>query len=768
MAVSPDTTLHTPHDICTGCSACHQACPSGAITMEMDAEGFIRPVVDAQKCIHCGLCNKVCPVADDKVTKTPSDFIAAYAAWNSNLAELKLSSSGGIFSLLADRTLQRKGIVCGAVYDNTGHVHHGFAQTAEELSRMRGSKYVQSDMQNSFSQVRDFLKSGREVLFTGTGCQVGGLKSFLRKDYPNLLTQEIICEGTPSPGLWERHLHYLCPNMKELHYLSFRDKKYGWTKTLVADYTNKEGKRSKIAIPAAREPYIKVMFGAISQARNCYACRFREGRSGADIIVGDMWALNVVAPEAKPQCGASVILCNTERGKLVVEELKSRMGYCKQISPLSAAINNGYIYRAPVIEAAARRTFYQRYQDGVQLHEYVEEALQRSNRVAILNHAGHSNYGSNLTAFALQEALRRMGYDARTVSLVPFHATSSAAAKPYHSFINGVLRRTKEVFGPCTCSALNKEFDTFVVGSDQVWRYPRSARRQAAEPAFYLDFAAQGKRRIAYAASFGIGEYQGPSRQRSRLKKALKDFDAVSVREEQAVITLQQQFDYQHAEVTLDPVFLLTQRDWQRFSQAADSPAPEGTLSSLFFFYGSQLRETLATYAQQHHLTELSLNDGGASVMTWLRRIEKAALVVTDSFHTLCFAIIFKRPFVVITSERCGKARLHHLLNLLGLTERIIDMDNVSEQNLTQTLELIADTPIDYDSISDILENEAERSLAWLKEAMQKTPTRKNTVKTGGRLGAMLEKLIFRVREKLDNRKINIKALIRKHIHLSN
>lgn len=768
MSPSQDTTLHTPHDICTGCSACNQACPSGAITMEMDPDGFIRPVVDAQKCIHCGLCNKVCPVASDKAPKMPSDFISAYAAWNNSLAELKLSSSGGIFSLLANKTLQSKGVVCGAVYNNTGHVHHGFAETAEELSRMRGSKYVQSDMQNCFSRVRNFLKSGREVLFSGTGCQVGGLKSFLRKDYPNLITLEIICEGTPSPGVWERHLRHLCPDMKELHYLSFRDKEYGWTQTLIADYTNKEGTRKKIAVPAAKEPYIKAMFGAISLAHNCYSCQFREGRSGADIIVGDMWALRIVAPDAKPECGASVILCNTKRGVNVVEELKSQMGYCKQISPLSAAINNGYIYRAPVIDAAVRQTFYQHYQAGRQLPEYIDEILQRSNRVAILNHAGHSNYGSNLTAYALQEAIRRMGFDARTVSLIPFHAVSPSAAKPFSSFVNGVLRQTKAVFGACSCSSLNKEFDTFVVGSDQVWRYPRSGQRRAAEPAFYLDFAAQGKRRIAYAASFGIGEYQGPSGQRARLKKALADFDAVSVREEQSRNILQKQFDYQQAEVTLDPVFLLTQRDWKRFSQAADSPVPEGTLSSMFFFFGSQLSESLATYAQQHQMERLELSGGNASVMTWLRRIEKSALVVTDSFHTLCFAIIFKRPFVVVTSDECGKARLHHLLNLLGLTNRMIDMDKIAGQNLEQILECIVSTPIDYDSVSDILECEAVRSATWLKKAIQKTPTPKKSVKSENALGAALEKFAFKVRRKLGGKQVKVRALIRKIIHPRN
>lgn len=752
MTDSTNITLHTPHDICTGCSACQQACPSGAISMVSDDEGFIRASVDIEMCIHCNLCNKVCPVAEGK-EKSPSDFISAYAAWNGNIAELKLSSSGGIFSLLANKILSQGGVVCGAVYDSMGHIHHTIAETTEDLSRMRGSKYVQSDMQSCFSRIRDLLKAGREVLFSGTGCQVGGLKSYLRKEYPNLLTLEIICEGTPSPGVWERHLHYLCPDMKELHYLSFRDKAYGWTQTLVVDYTSKKGKRNKIAIPAAQEPYIKAMFAAISQARNCYACRFREGRSGADIIIGDLWALRIVSPEAKPECGASVILCNSARGAQFMEDLKVHMGYCKQIPPLSAAINNAYIYRAPVIEQAARKAFYQHYQAGHQLPEYAEEVMQLSNRVAILNHAGHSNYGSNLTAYALQEALRRMGYDARTVALIPFQATSPEQAKPYRSFTEGVLRWTDRVYGPRTCQKLNDSFDTFIVGSDQVWRYPQSGQRRTAEPAFYLDFAAQGKRRIAYAASFGISNYQGPEKQRKRLQKALRDFDAVSVREEQAKKTLQEQFDFHESTVTVDPVFLLSAKDWSRFSQAADEPVPEGALSSMFFFYGGQLKALLSSYAQQHKIVELPLTANQASVMTWLRRIEKAALIVTDSFHTLCFAIIFKRPFIVVTSDKCGKARLFHLLAKLQLTDRIIDMDEVSENKLEQIFYNIAKTPIDFNKVTDILCKESKRSALWLSQAMKKEPSTKNTTPSKVPFGGKLERFLFLVKRKINRKK---------------
>ena len=673
--------------------------------------------------------------------REPSDFPAAYAGWNSSMPELRLSSSGGVFSLLAAHVLSAGGAVCGAVYDNTGHVYHDIAETAEALQRMRGSKYVQSEMRDCFLRIRNLLNDGRYVLFSGTGCQVAGLKAYLGRNYENLLTVEIICEGTPSPGLWERHLNHVCPDLQELHMLSFRDKAYGWTQTLVVDYTTRNGERRKIAVPASREPYIRVMFAAVSQARNCYQCRFREGRSGADILIGDMWGLGVVAPEAKPACGASVILCNSEFGVRVMDGLKENMAFCKQISPLSAAINNGYLYRAPVIDFAAREYLYHNYQEGRQLADYAENALKRSNRVAVLNHAGHSNYGSNLTSYALQEALRRMGYDARTVSLKPFRENNPSHNRPYSSFVNCSIRWSQDVYGPRTCASLNKDFDTFIVGSDQVWRYPKSWLRRFAESAFYLDFAAPGKRRVAYAASFGIGEYGGPTSHARRIRQALLDFDAVSVREKQGLQILSKRFGYEGAVAVMDPVFLISKRDWQRFSQAADAEVMPGCLSSMFFFNEQRMRQTLAGYAQQHGLQQLRLSADGVSVMTWLRRIEESALIVTDSFHTLCFAIIFHKPFVVISSETQGLSRMASLLDALDLRGRIINTDEVAAHDMQKKFSSIAAEIIDYEQVEKRLQPLVNASHEWLKDAMLKPVSDKHFVVKSNLIGRCLERL---------------------------
>lgn len=740
-------TLFTPPDVCTGCSACAQRCPSGAISMKPDDEGFVRASVAPELCIHCNLCNKVCPVGEGK-EHTAREARAAYATWNSSLSDLQKSSSGGMFSLFAHRTLRRGGLVCGSVYDNLGVVHHELVEDECGLERMRGSKYVQSEMRDCFPRIRDALRKGRQVLFSGTGCQVAGLRAYLGREYENLFLLEIICEGTPSPAVLRRHLQQLCPDMAELHYLSFRDKAFGWTKTLVAEYTDKAGKRGRVAVPAAQDPYITAMFAAISQARNCYECKFRDGRAGADVTIGDMWALGVVAPEANPPCGASVLLVHSDKGAAAWAELQQLTAFCKEIAPLSAAINNGYLYRAPVIEPEARAAFYRNHIAGVPLAENTRQTLQKSNRIAILNHAGHCNYGSNLTAYALQEHLRRCGHDARIVSLRPFRCPYPESMEPFNAFMNTVMRWTCDCYGPSDCAGLNADFDTFIVGSDQVWRYPRPWIRRCAEPSFYLDFAAQGKRRVAYAASFGISRYEGPRHLVKRFYKALRDFDAVSVREAEGLEILRDRFDYTQAKVVLDPVFLLSAQDWQRFALASGVEVPANALSYMFFFDADWAGIHPALEACAGHLGGqlVPLGGGHLDVMAWLKTIASSRLIVTDSFHTVCFAIIFRRPFIAISSAARGKSRILGILQLLGMEKRLIDVDEVAaDSNLAEQVLRLAKLSVYAAEYEPVLKRLIEESKEWLESALRKPAKRKKIVISYSHLCSWIERLPFRV-----------------------
>lgn len=188
---------------CCGCAACVQRCPKQCISMQEDEEGFLYPAVDKESCIDCGLCEKVCPILSPSSPHLPHYI---YAAKSKDEHIRKHSSSGGVFTLLAEQTINAGGVVFGARFDEKWDVVHDYSETLEGLSAFRGSKYVQSSIDQSYKQVESFLRGGRLVLFSGTPCQIAGLKRFLRKDYENLTTVDFICHGVPSPKVWRMYL----------------------------------------------------------------------------------------------------------------------------------------------------------------------------------------------------------------------------------------------------------------------------------------------------------------------------------------------------------------------------------------------------------------------------------------------------------------------------------------------------------------------------------------------------------------------------------
>ena len=212
---------------CTGCSACANICPKQCISMVADLEGFLYPSVDTKECINCGLCEKICPILKKNPIK--SDDIIAYAAMLNNTDIRLESSSGGVFTAIAESVIDKNGVVFGAELDENFNVIHTYVETKEELKKFRGSKYVQSVIGETYKRAKGFLDQGRFVLFTGTPCQIGGLYAYLNKDYDNLITQDLICHGVPSPMVWRKYLEFREDiSHAGVRRMSFRHKKYGW------------------------------------------------------------------------------------------------------------------------------------------------------------------------------------------------------------------------------------------------------------------------------------------------------------------------------------------------------------------------------------------------------------------------------------------------------------------------------------------------------------------------------------------------------------
>ena len=321
-------TITSFSHLCSECEACLQACPKGAIKICMDTEGFGYPVVSQDVCINCGICLKVCPMLHaNEIKHAKSTFV--YAVQSKDSATLFKSSSGGVFSILAHFVLEKNGVVYGAAWDKDMVVKHIGVETEKELENLRGSKYIHSNTTDVFIEIKKHLINGRWVLFTGTPCQVAGLRLFLRNDYSELITADIVCHGTPSQNIFDLFIN----NFKKEHnaiikHYSFRDKKImGWSTTSTSYVIDKKsGKEKYIYYDKNLRAYFNAFIRGYISRNDCYCCPFACPERVSDITLADYWDVNKHHPEiTNLNKGVSLVLLNTEKGKNVFESLKDRM-----------------------------------------------------------------------------------------------------------------------------------------------------------------------------------------------------------------------------------------------------------------------------------------------------------------------------------------------------------------------------------------------------------------------------------------------------------
>lgn len=299
---------------CCGCSACESVCSRQCITMQEDEQGFRYPKVDAAKCINCGICEKVCPMLATKQEPKP---LKVCAAINPDETVRMQSSSGGIFTMLAEATILEGGVVFGARFDESWQVIHDYVEDKNLLQAFRGAKYSQSFIGDSYKQAQDFLKGGRKVLFSGTGCQIAGLKLFLRKEYDNLLTVEIACHGVPSPKVWHEYVRHISKG-KQISDIVFRDKRNGWNGY---GLSIKDNNNEIFYECAFTNDFMQCFLNDLCVRPSCSNCPAKAGRSGADLLIGDFWGIDGMHPEMYDNKGCSLVIAYSERGKQVFESL---------------------------------------------------------------------------------------------------------------------------------------------------------------------------------------------------------------------------------------------------------------------------------------------------------------------------------------------------------------------------------------------------------------------------------------------------------------
>lgn len=331
--------LNTKADCC-GCTACASICSHNAIKMIEDEEGFLYPVIDSNNCIECGACEKACPVIFRDKGKFQLVQQSLYVCHHKNEEIWQSSSSGGIFTALSDYVFSNGGVVYGAMYDENFAVVHGAAENEYEAIKFRGSKYSQSDLTGVYTDIKQRLKTDQLVLFSGTPCQVEGLRSFLRKPYPNLITVDLLCHCVPSPKVFRDYITFLKKKYKsDIAAINMKDKTNGWTnqslRLTLADGTTRFGEENT-------RLWNKLFYSHTIARPSCHSCRFSNINRPGDITIGDYWGIENVHPEYFDKRGISLLITNTPQGEKIFEAIKHSLVYIQ--SDISKALTSKYVY----------------------------------------------------------------------------------------------------------------------------------------------------------------------------------------------------------------------------------------------------------------------------------------------------------------------------------------------------------------------------------------------------------------------------------------
>lgn len=338
---------------CCGCTACKNICPVNAIKMIEDDEGFLYPKVDQKICINCGLCEKVCPITNKLNLK--NEMQKAYVVNNKDDQVRMESTSGGAFTAIAEYVISKNGVVFGATFDDEFYVHHTYVENKEELGKFRGSKYVQSDVKECFKETKNFLDSGRLVCFSGTPCQIQGLKKYLQYEYENLITVDVVCRAVPSPLVLKKYIEYqkIKLNVDKFNAIAFRNKeKYGYkysTMTLKSD-------NNSYYQGVETDPYLRAFFKNYSDRPACFDCKFRNPNRVSDFTIWDCFTIGEICKELDDNKGTTRVIVHNKKAIEIFNEIKNKFNY-EEIS-MDVATNNVKELKTAPIPNEKRNEFF--------------------------------------------------------------------------------------------------------------------------------------------------------------------------------------------------------------------------------------------------------------------------------------------------------------------------------------------------------------------------------------------------------------------------
>ena len=699
---------------CTGCGACVNACPVKALSMEFNDEGFYAPKVDEEKCIKCGKCKSVCPAVNFSTKNKNKPVSYAYAASDE---ERKNSTSGAFFSILAKYVLEQNGYVCGAAWNEKFEANHIIIDKIEDLHKIRFSKYVQSNTMNCFTKIRELLEQNKLVLFSGTPCQNAGLIKFLNKEYPNLITMDIICHGAPSPRVWQDYLDENFDRNKIVD-INFRNKDNGWVQcgeiwyygsSSNIDYAN--GEKSPIGV------YYEAFLGHYLSNKPCLDCKYRSVPRPADFTCGDFWHL--YESELNDKKGLSVVLLNNSKAEKIFNILKF-----KEDTKFFKKINLYNKYKHIELNQKSRlkperEVFFKKYQEkNIRTTKLIEACVGRHYDVGLVTQFNFMNYGSALVAYAACKIIESLG---QTVLMIDKdlngydnnnknNKSLEFARKNYN--ISRFYNKTEDP------RDLNDLCDTFIVGSDTMWWDTEYGIDFS-----WLDFARSDKRKISFCTSFAHKVPSMDNNQKAKRRFLYNRFNALSVREESGVEILKNMFGVGSVHL-YDPTLIADKQIFDDLAKLSDR-----TEKGFVFAYMLDLtpqKEKAAKYIADKLNLKLKLISnmrykGGSihidenilSIEDFVYFCKNADFIISDSFHGCCFSVIYEKPFVSFVNAWRGNER-YKIFKDNNLSNQLFEnIDNIYNVNFSTY-------KVDFKQIKDKCETEKNKAMNWLKTALTK------------------------------------------------
>ncbi len=686
--------------LCVGCRACENVCEHGAIDLQTDDQGFYRSAVYADRCVECGKCSEVCP----QLRSTFGNKTVLYSV-RADADTVRLSSSGGVFTLIAKWAFERDGCVCGVVMGSDFSARYVIAESMDAIDAMHGIKCTYSDMGTIYKDIRAKLDEGRNVVFVGLPCHVQAVKNFIGEN-SRLWTVDIACTGQPSPMIFKKYIEELSAN-GAVSRIDFKPKGES-PDTLSVSYEDGSFKLSN------KDPYMRAVESNLIINQACSACRYAKTPRTGNVTIGDL--------KRKPNAGigTNVIIVNNDRGNILLNDITDLSEYVSPIQISAIDGNKGFKSERELHLGWIR--MFDLVNRGHSISKSVRYSLGWKFDVGITGFWRVMNYGGELTYYALYHIILDMGLEPIFIDYrsdiegAPQSPPLLDTKYPFYSIARWYATKKEQ-------EELNSRVKTFVVGSDQVWN--RRFVNQDTLECYALDFVHPERKKVAVAASFGTNRFEGTDEERESFAALLRRFDHLSVREKSAVDLCAEMGA--KADIIMDPVMLCDIRHFEALADASDARYPDyyafnymmfavnfGGMEEIYRKLGYGPITAGNASANINEKIEYPRTNMG-TLENWMKCIKGSSFVVTDSFHGTVFSILFKKQFITLVGswgENSGVGRITTLLETLGLENRVFRTPG-------EALESGAlDDPIDYDAVHYRLDKSREASIEWLRKAL--------------------------------------------------